>query len=78
MHISPTQSKAAVAVWRTLLNDQTTLLERPGAHHKLLIDRARDMHLLDIVGRDELCEMLELADAALEYAIEANLDSEVA
>lgn len=70
------QNQIAVASWRSLLNDQATLLDRPGAHHKLLADSARELHKLEIVERDELCEMLELADAALEYAIEANLYAE--
>jgi len=78
MDTSLVQKQIAVASWRSLLNDQETLPQRPGAHHKVLTGRARKLYEQGIIKRDDLCEMLELADAALEYAIKANLDSEAA
>ncbi|MEE3924706.1 hypothetical protein [Pseudomonas viridiflava] len=69
-----TEKNAAVAAWQALLDDSTTLLATPGVHHKLLIRRAGELHSLRIVDRDQFSDMLELADGALAYAIEAQLD----
>ncbi|WP_449126118.1 hypothetical protein [Pseudomonas viridiflava] len=66
--------KAAVTAWNTLLDDSTALLAAPGVHHKLLIKRAGELHSLRIVSPEEFGDMLELADGALAYAIEAQLD----
>ncbi|WP_122414069.1 hypothetical protein [Pseudomonas viridiflava] len=65
---------AAVTAWQDLLDDSTALLASPGVHHKLLIRRAGELHSLLIVDRDQYSDMLELADGALAYAIEAQFD----
>ncbi len=69
-----TEKKAAVAAWHVLLEDSTALLATPSIHHKLLIKRAGELCSLRIVSPEEFGDMLELADGALAYAIEAQLD----
>ncbi|MBA1229249.1 hypothetical protein G7013_06270 [Pseudomonas viridiflava] len=69
-----TEKKTAVAAWGALLDDSTALLTRPGVHHKLLVGQAGALHTSQMVSREEYSDMLELADGALSYAIEAQLD----
>ncbi|RMU62886.1 hypothetical protein ALP25_04050 [Pseudomonas syringae pv. syringae] len=68
------QKKMAVAAWVALLDDSTALLACPGVHHRLLLKRAGALHASHVVGPEEYSDMLELADGALAYAIEAQLD----
>lgn len=63
-----------MARWHALLRDRATLLAMPSAHHKALLKQAYSLHKANMVDADDLVEMLELADAALEYAVEALLD----
>lgn len=69
-----TQDVWTSAVWWTLHSDRAALLRRPGTHHKSLIEGAHALHRAHLIDRDELCDLLELADAALAYAVEALLD----
>jgi len=73
---SPIAKKIAVDAWQALYKDSVMLLERPGAHHKLLIVRAHQLHRANMIERDELGDLLELADSALEYAIVSRQDCE--
>jgi hypothetical protein len=57
-----------------MLRDDAALLERPGAHHKALLRKAHALHQGHAIDADELSDMLELADAALAYAVESLLD----
>lgn len=61
-------------LWRIMLRDELPLLAMPGAHHKALLRQAHALHQDQLIDADELGELLELADAALAYAIEALLD----
>jgi len=64
----------AIAQWRIMLRDEVSLLAMPGAHHKALLSQARALHQGQIIDADELGDLLELADAALAYAVESLLD----
>jgi hypothetical protein len=64
------------AVWMAVLYDQPPLLTAPGARHKLLIQEAHAMVSAGTVNRDLLCDMLEMADAALEWAFQELIDWE--
>jgi|GEM_PF-1325794 len=68
-----TQSRAT-ASWLTLLRDEAALLRHPGAHHRKLLDEAYALHRAQLIDRDDLTDLLEQADGALEYAVEALLD----
>ena len=69
-----TAKSSAVAHWHTLLRDEVALLAMPGAHHKTLLVRARSLHQDQVINADDLSDMLELADAALAFAVESLLD----
>ncbi|PBP50449.1 hypothetical protein CCL11_03880 [Pseudomonas syringae] len=73
MAVVITEKKAAVDAWVALLEDCTALLACPGVRHKLLLQRACALHTSQIVSAEEYSDMLELADGALAYAIEAQL-----
>lgn len=66
----------AIAQWRIMLRDEVSLLAMPGAHHKALLRQAHALHQGQMIDADELGALLELADAALAYAIESLLDLE--
>ncbi|KQM56037.1 hypothetical protein ASE80_02940 [Pseudomonas sp. Leaf15] len=63
-----------ISHWSLLLQDHAGLMRRPGAHHRLLVNEAHALHRQHLIGRDELSDLLELADGALAYAVEALLD----
>lgn len=68
-------SKAtALAKWNDLLRDEAALLAAPGAHHKALLNQAHLLQQTDVIDRNDLSELLELADGALAYAVEALID----
>lgn len=64
----------AVALWHTLLRDEAALLAHPGAHHKALLTHAYALHRNQLIDRDDLTDLLEQADGALAYAVEALMD----
>lgn len=61
----------AIQAWNALLVNQEALLLNPGARHKMLIRKAHAMRLALVIDRDDLCDLLEQADGALEFAMEA-------
>lgn len=60
--------------WLLLLRDQEALLGQPGARYRLLVDEAHGLHRAGVIDRDHLSDLLEQADGALAYAVEALLD----
>lgn len=65
-----TVSVESAEQWHLLLQDKQALYEAPTVHHRELLHQAyalRDAHQID---PNTLAEMLELADAALEHAVE--------
>ncbi|NWC73841.1 hypothetical protein HX823_07070 [Pseudomonas sp. P7759] len=56
--------------WKALLANKEALLTQPGAHHAMLLKRAYGLHQVQLINRDELADLLDLADSALEYAFE--------
>ena len=74
MDIATVERTAAIATWTVLLNDGVALLENPGAQHKTLLRTAHSLHRSHVIDRDDLSDMLELADGALAYAVEAQCE----
>lgn len=72
--LEPTRTE----LWRIMLRDEVSLLAMPGAHHKTLLRQAHALHEDHLIDAEELGELMELADAALAYAIEALLDIDTA
>lgn len=64
----------AMVQWRAMLRDETALLAMPGAHHKALIRQAHALRQGRVIDDGDLSDLLEMADAALAYAIESLLD----
>ena len=65
---------SAIAHWQVMLRDDVALLAMPGAHHKALLKQAHALYQGDVIDSDDLSDLLELADAALAYAVESLLD----
>ena len=64
-----------IAQWEAMLRNESALLENPGRHHKTLIVHANALHRERVISSDDLSDLLEQADGALAYAIEALIDS---
>ncbi|MHC8326002.1 hypothetical protein [Pseudomonas sp. LB1P83] len=76
-----TSTTAAVPVvendlshWQAMLADKTALFAQPGAHHRALLTKAHVLHEKKLIDSGDLCDLLELADGALAFAIESMLD----
>ncbi|MNM23660.1 hypothetical protein D3C81_340650 [compost metagenome] len=67
----------AIEQWHESLRDEGALLQRPGAHHKALLSQANALHRDQVISRDDLSDLLEQADGALAYALEALIGSDV-
>jgi hypothetical protein len=67
----------AIAQWETMLRDEVALLDHPGTHHKALLNQAHALHRAQVIDRDDLSDLLEQADGALAYAVEALLDRHI-
>lgn len=78
MNIESAEAKnarvSAIAHWQVMLRDEEALLAMPGAHHKALLRQAHTLHQGHVINADDLGDLLELADAALAFAVEALLD----
>ncbi|MBC3376671.1 hypothetical protein HU762_22270 [Pseudomonas sp. SWRI92] len=66
-----------IALWHALLRDEAALLAHAGSHHKMLLAKAYAMHRNLVIDRDDLSDLLEQADGALAYAIEALFDRQL-
>lgn len=66
--------KNAITLWYALLRDEVALLKKPGAHHKALLAQAHALYRDRVIGQDDLSDLLEQADGALAYAVEALID----
>lgn len=63
-----------IQTWMSFLHDKQALLRHPGARYKVLVDEAHALHRANLIDRDGLSDLLEQADGALAYAVEALLD----
>ncbi|WLG73614.1 hypothetical protein [Pseudomonas simiae] len=63
-----------IQTWMSFLQDEPALLRHPGSRHKVLVDEAYALHRANLIDRDGLSDLLEQADGALAYAVEALLD----
>jgi len=72
--VTVTPESSAITQWRVMLRDEAALLAMPGAHHKALLRQAHALHQEHLIDADHLSDMLELADAALAFAVESLLD----
>lgn len=68
---------SAIAQWELLLRDEAALLKNPGHRHKALLTQAHALHRDLVIDRDDLSDLLEQADGALAYAVEALIDCQI-
>lgn len=62
-----------LADWNTMADDRNALLSNPDGHTKTLTAMAYAAYREKQITDDDLCEMLELVDAAYEWAAEERL-----
>ena len=77
--MSPRNSPQAwtIQTWLSFLKDEPALLSHPGAHHKVLLEGAHALHRTHVIDHNGLSDLLEQADGALAYAVEALLDERI-
>ncbi|WP_339427923.1 hypothetical protein [Pseudomonas sp. RA_105y_Pfl1_P41] len=66
-----------IQTWLSFLKDQAALLSNPGAHHKVLLEGAHALHRTHVIDHNGLSDLLEQADGALAYAVEALLEERI-
>jgi hypothetical protein len=66
----------ALIQWHAVLRDDPALIAKPGTHHKLLLTSAHALHHDNIINDDDLSDLLELADGALAFAVEAMIEND--
>jgi predicted metal-dependent hydrolase len=71
---APHARTTALAQWSVLLQDEIALVAAPGTRHKELLTQAYALHRDGIIDSDDLSDLLEQADGALAYAVEALID----
>lgn len=59
-----------------MLWDEAALHARPGAHHEAMLNQAHVLRGSQVIDRDHLSDLLELADEGSAYAVESILDFE--
>ncbi|SFP28393.1 hypothetical protein [Pseudomonas sp. NFPP28] len=74
MDIGDLPSVWTVQIWETFFRDEAALLRNPSSHHKVLVKQAYALNRLQLIDGEGLSDLLERADGALEYAVEAFLD----
>jgi hypothetical protein len=74
MSASTSSQDWTVETWMVFLQDQPALLQHPGAHYRTLLLQAHELYRAQLIERDYLCDLLELADSALAYAVETRLE----
>lgn len=63
-----------IETWMTFLHDQAALLQHPSTNHKTLLLQTHELHRAQLIDRNDLGDLLELADSALASAVETRLE----
>jgi len=71
------QQAPTLAQWKALYDDQRALIKSPEGHQFVLIELAESLHAQGVIDAGELSEMLEKADAAYQWGVEAQLSAEL-
>lgn len=73
MQIHPTDRSKFLADWQQAIEDRIALQGDPVRYTAQLSDLARIAHAQGVINDEDLLELLEWADAAREWGIEAKL-----
>lgn len=71
------EQAAPLAQWWALHNDKAALVESPEGHQQALIELAELLHAQGVIGDGDLVELLERADAAYQWGVEAQITEEL-
>jgi hypothetical protein len=66
-----------LADWQTLYNDRAATGRDPEGQRATLVVLAETLHALGVIEVDDLAELLEQADAAYAWGVEAQLTDEL-
>ncbi|AGN33480.1 hypothetical protein PflA506_p0028 (plasmid) [Pseudomonas fluorescens A506] len=64
------------AQWQKLYDDQTALVQSPEGHQQALIELAEALRAQGVIDDAELADLLENADAAYQWGVEAQITEE--
>lgn len=65
------------AQWQALYDDEAALVQSPEGHQQALIELAETLRAQGVIGDAELAELLENADAAYQWGVEAQITEEL-
>lgn len=75
--MSQPPEEPTLSVWESLYSDKAALVESPQSHQHLLIELANSLHAKGVVSDTVLSDLLEQADAAYLWGVEAQLSAEL-
>ncbi|MBC6626176.1 hypothetical protein [Pseudomonas sp.] len=65
------------AQWQALYDDEAALVKSPEGHQHALIELAEALRAQGVIDDAELAELLESADAAYQWGVEAQITEEL-
>ncbi|WP_421556751.1 hypothetical protein [Pseudomonas kitaguniensis] len=68
---------ATLARWQALYDDHAALMQSPEGHQQALIELAEALRAQGVIEDGELADLLENADAAYQWGVEAQLTEEL-
>ncbi|MDQ0982676.1 hypothetical protein [Pseudomonas synxantha] len=71
------EQAATRAQWQTMYDDKVALVQSPEGHQQALIELAEALSAKGVIDDAELAELLESADAAYQWGVEAQITEEL-
>ncbi|WP_411566833.1 hypothetical protein ACLIN3_27370 (plasmid) [Pseudomonas orientalis] len=71
------EQAVTMAQWQALYDDQAALVKSPEGHQHALIELAEALRAQGVIDDAELAELLESADAAYQWGVEAQITEEL-
>ena len=65
------------AQWQALYDDEAALVQSPEGHQQALIELAEALRAQGVIEDAELADLLENADAAYQWGVEAQITEEL-
>lgn len=71
------EQAATRAQWQTMYDDKVALVQSPEGHQQALIELAEALSAQGVIDDAELADLLESADAAYQWGVEAQITEEL-
>ena len=71
------EQAATRAQWQAMYDDKVALVQSPEGHQQALIELAEALRAQGVIDDAELADLLENADAAYQWGVEAQITEEL-